>query len=185
MGDRGPAPKPTELRMAEGDLSHRPQKTSGQKVLRGIPDRPQSMTPLARREWALVVKHVPAGLLGRADRAVLYCYAMAIAELQELEEVVRRGTEDGKPSYIVEINDGTQVALNPLIKRIDTLRQQSLLFARELGLTPAARSRITTPVDGEADLTNWREKRLQEIEAKIRSNPRLRNDPDAQRGAAV
>lgn len=55
MGLRGPAPKPTALRIIEGNLGHRPLNQREPKPLVGEPDVPAHLSRDAKKEWRRLV----------------------------------------------------------------------------------------------------------------------------------
>ena len=64
MGIRGPAPKPTRVRILEGNLGRRPLPTNEPYYEQAIPERPSGMSAGARRIWdSLIGEMVGSGVL--------------------------------------------------------------------------------------------------------------------------
>jgi phage terminase small subunit len=81
MGLRGPAPKPTSIRVLEGNLSRRPLPTNEPRPMVGEPDIPSHLDREARREWRrLVPILLSMRVLTVADGGVLgnLCQAYSI-----------------------------------------------------------------------------------------------------------
>lgn len=94
----------------------------------------------AKREWQrLRRKLAPAGLLTPLDANVLAMYCMAWARWVEAEEQITR------IGPVVKTKAGNLVQ-NPYLAVANRAMDQMLLYARELGMTPSARSRIQLPV---------------------------------------
>ena len=55
MGLRGPTPKPTALRLYEGNRGHRPLNDREPVALMGEPEMPKHLDRDARREWRRLV----------------------------------------------------------------------------------------------------------------------------------
>ena len=140
MGKRGPAPKPTALKLLQG--THRPDRAVSNEPVPepSVPSCPTWLHREAKREWRRIVPELETlGLLAEMDRAALaaYCQAYAtwwkmekdIAEEGETQFNVRSGLESARP----------QVAIRD--KALDTMRR----YLVEFGLTPSARSRVSVP----------------------------------------
>ena len=138
MGARGPAPKPTVLRVIEGNPSKRPIDKNEPKPRPGVPTRPAWLLPEAKHEWARVVPELDRiGLLTIVDRAALATYCQAWARYVEAEaELTKYGGILGskKTSYI-------QVSPYSTISRHNA--QIVRAFCAEFGLTPSSRGRMS------------------------------------------
>src|SRR4051812_21548502 len=85
MGERGPAPKPTALRVLEGNRAKRPLRREPKPRL-GAPECPKELQGEARAEWQRIVPDLDQiGLLARADRAVLMSYCQTWAALLDAQ----------------------------------------------------------------------------------------------------
>jgi P27 family predicted phage terminase small subunit len=148
MGERGPLPKPAEVRIAEGNPSKRPiPKTPGIGRLFGpdIPEPPQHLGDVARSFWCEYAPMlVEAGLLRTGDLASLealcqaYARARLAAALIEEEGPVAKGYR-GQP---VE---------HPAVKMERAAAQELREWVKHFGLSPAARTRLGG--DGESGTT--------------------------------
>ena len=135
---------PDNVKRLRGET--RPSRMSNQpRPVSGIPNPPSWLDAEAKREWARVAPELHRlGLLSVLDRAILSVYTSAwstfVAARKRLEEtdlVVegrnRGGGEVKSPAWTVYAQASTLV----------------LTLGRELGLSPAARSRISVrePLD--------------------------------------
>lgn len=136
MGRRGPAPKPTALKVIEGTFrpDRAPVREPKPKV--AAPAKPKGLTQRASREWDRVVPQLLAvRVLTELDLAVLvgYCESWSL--------YWKAKAEVGKRGITVVAGSGTRIA-NPAVGVMNRAYRDYVLAGRELGLTPAARSRI-------------------------------------------
>ncbi len=150
MGQRGPAPKPTALKVLQG--TDRPDRRAKKepKPRRGA-DCPAWLDKEAKAEWHRIAPELHRlGLLTVVDRSSLAAYCDAYSKWRKLVAAINRKRsmfmKVGKSGYRQEI---------PEVSLAKKYRDDMLKFAREFGFTPAARSRVeSSPLvsgDGEED----------------------------------
>ncbi len=137
MGQRGPAPKPTRLRVIEGNPSKRPLNKHEPKPRPVRPPCPQWLNKEAKKEWRRVVPELARlGVLTIVDRAAVAGYCQAWARWREAEETLSKfGSVFKTPSGYVQQLPHVAIAHRSLLVM--------KAFAAELGLTPASRTRIS------------------------------------------
>ena len=139
MGKRGPAPKPSALEKLQGNPSKRPinSREPGQNVTNErLASAPAHLDPVAKKEWRRVAKKLQTmGLFLQVDRAVLALYCVAWSRWVEAEEKVK------KIGPVIKTKNGNLVH-NPYLNVANRAMEQVKIFARELGMTPSARSSI-------------------------------------------
>ncbi len=133
---RGPAPKPTKLKVLAGNPGKRPLNGAEPQFAPGVPTCPRHLSGAARREWHRIA-HVlaDAGVLTQVDRAVLALYCQAYGRWAEAERAVAKGGMTDKTPNGLEIQS---VYLQIANKAMEQVKR----YGAELGLTPAARTRI-------------------------------------------
>lgn len=136
MGKRGPAPKPTPLRVLHGEKGRR-INTGEPQPAAGLPEAPPELDETSRLVWDYVVAELAhMGLARRPDRDQLAAYVEAVRLHAQAVVMVH------KAGPLIKDRDG-YVRLNPAV-RIQTQAARTMLtFAREFGLTPAARVQLT------------------------------------------
>jgi P27 family predicted phage terminase small subunit len=146
MGRRGPVPKPTRLKLLEGNPGKRPIPGNEPVPPPGRPVCPSWLPAEAKAEFERVVPILAdMGLLASADQAVLIGYCVSIAEL---EQATRQLEKDGRVIDVPIVNKsgdivGHRMRPHPLLTfQRDALGRLKAL-APELGLTPAGRPRLT------------------------------------------
>lgn len=133
----GRRPKPTALKIAEGNLGKRPLNLN-EPQYGGLPKCPSHLDKGARAEWKRISKELAGvGLLAAVDRAALAAYCQCWSRWCDAEEKIREvGTvvKSPKSGYPIQ---------NPYVSIANTALDQMRKFLIEFGLTPASRSRIS------------------------------------------
>ena len=137
MGKRGPSPKPTHLKLLEGNPGKRPLNMHEPKPKPTTPSMPTWLNPLAKKEWRRISKELAGlGLLTCVDGAALAGYCTAYAAVQNAEKEIQ---DYGSTTYTTDTG---------FIRDIPAIaRQQKYLalmrnYLSEFGLSPSSRSGI-------------------------------------------
>jgi P27 family predicted phage terminase small subunit len=142
----GPPPKPTALRMLEGNPSRRPLNDAEPKPKAQAPKCPAWLHVDAKREWRRLAPKLEAlGLLTEVDGTALAAYCQAYARWKEAEEVIER---EGL-TFTMEKTGYTGPRPEVAISRQSV--QIMKAFCAEFGLTPASRSRLRAAPPEEKD----------------------------------
>ena len=129
MAQRGRKPKPTALKMLEGNPGGRPLNTKEPKPEKKAPRCPSWLEDEAKKEWKRMAKVLEnMGLLTEMDMAAFagYCQAMVRTPNGYLQQV-------------------------PQVSIAQTNMKIMLKFCEQFGLTPSARSRIVGGENGDED----------------------------------
>jgi P27 family predicted phage terminase small subunit len=144
MGKRGPAPKPTQLKVLHGEK--RPSRIRPQPQPReALPEAPE-MTKTAREVWDYTIRELgPMKIATSADRDALAAYCEAVA-------IHRRATRLlAQEELLIEGQRGNLVR-NPAVQMQRDAAQTMKAFAAEFGLTPRARAEFkVADAGGESD----------------------------------
>ena len=141
MGTRGRKPKPTALKVLEGNPGKRPLNNNEPKPEKKSPKCPSWLEPEAKKEWRRMSKILEElGILTEIDASAFSGYCQAYARWKEAEEfLTKHGTIFKTPSgYIQQV---------PQVSIAQTYLKIMKDFCSEFGLTPSARSRIHAAVD--------------------------------------
>lgn len=142
MGKRGPPPKPSAIKKAQGTFHAHRSARNEVAPPPGCPPMPTWLDAEGRAEWRRVVPQLQSlGILSEIDGSMLadYCAAHALA-IKATKNYQRKG---------VTVKNNGQVQRNPMIKVAQEARAQARLLAGEFGLSPSSRSRISAPDKGE------------------------------------
>ena len=136
---RGRIPKPTALKERQGNPGKRALNKGVSTMKQGVTRPPAHLSDAAKREWHRLKRRLtPAGLLTALDANVLALYCQAYGRWIEAEEQLARF------GPVVKTKNGNLVQ-NPYLAVANRAMDQMLVYARELGMTPSARSRIQLP----------------------------------------
>ncbi len=146
MGRRGPAPEPVKLKLLKGET--RPSRVN-RKAPEPRANRPvmaADMDVAAQTVWKRVMRELgETGIITAADTDVLRCYSEAVARYEEAARMLARS------SPLVRGARGNDLVRNPLHQVVRDNADLVKLFARELGLSPAARVSLTVPGGAQDD----------------------------------
>jgi P27 family predicted phage terminase small subunit len=136
---RGRRPKPTRLKLLTGNPGKRPMNENEPKPELTIPECPTELSPLARKEWDRLVGELTAlRMLTNLDRAALAAYCGAYALWAEATEAIH------KYGAMIKSPQGFPIQ-SPYLSIANRQSEIMMRIASEFGLTPASRSRISTP----------------------------------------
>ena len=136
MAQRGRKPKPTALKVLEGNPGKRPLNPFEPTPDAKMPDCPEWLEEEAKAEWNRLAEPMfRLGLLTELDMAAFASYCQAYARWQEAEQFI------SQHGSIVKTANGfwqqvPQVTISHANQKI------MLKAAAEFGLTPSTRSRI-------------------------------------------
>lgn len=148
-GRQGRKPVPTDLKLIRGNPGRRKINQNEPRPTKGAPTKPDWLTGEASDEWDRVVPELDQlKLLTQVDYASLIGHCQATAQLREASEAI---AEQGITLLVIEreAKDGTAIyakaAKNPAVTVAQGAMSQIRGFCAEFGLSPSARSRMTTP----------------------------------------
>lgn len=136
MGIRGPAPKPTRLKIINGNPGKRPLNEKEPQPLKTKPKCPSWINKEAKKEWKRIAPELERlGLLTDIDTSALAAYCQAYSHWKDAEEfMTKHGTVFKTPSGYMQQLPHVSIANNAMkIMRA---------FSAEFGLTPSSRTRI-------------------------------------------
>lgn len=148
MTTRGRKPKPTALKLLEGNPGKRPINEHEPVPPKGTVKCPTWLEPEAKKEWKRLAPSLEAmGVLTQADLTAFAGYCQAYARWKEAEEFIsQHGSIFQTPSgYVQQV---PQVSIAQQNLKI----MQS--FCSEFGLTPATRARIIANGSGKDDVSS-------------------------------
>lgn len=158
MGTRrvkGRKPKPSGLRLAEGNLGKRAIPAEP-PVKRGAPERPEWLEGEALKEWDRIVPQLEAaGLLAHVDRAALAAYCETWARF--VDETLKAK----KTGSLVKTPNGYPVT-SPHYTNARQAARDLKDWAEQFGLSPSARARVKAgpaPAEAEEAKPLWARKR--------------------------
>lgn len=152
----GRKPKPTNIKLLEGNPGKRPLPTREPKPPPIAPECPSWLHKNAKKEWKRIVPQLERmGLLTQVDMAALAGYCEAWAMYMEAMSYLHKNGQ----SYLTVLRDesgnivlndkGEQVILKSSPWPEASIAHKSLMqvraFCSEFGLTPSSRARMSVP----------------------------------------
>jgi len=148
MGRRGPKPAPRALKLLRGNPGKRPLDPGEVAALKasGGPQPPEWLAGEALAEWNRRAPQLAElGVIGAIDQAVLALYCQAWERYLEAKRAL------GRKSRVVKPRGGNPYT-SPLVTQVRDALADVIKLARELGLSPSARSGLKieakTPAGG-------------------------------------
>jgi P27 family predicted phage terminase small subunit len=152
MTTTGRKPVPTHLKLLRGNPGQRRLNDEPQpEQLPDVPEPPPFITGYAADEWWITGTELHRlGLLTKVDIPALACYCHAYAQWRMAAESLAKmaANDPVMHAQIVKSKLGDAIA-NPLVSIMRKHAGDVIRYASEFGLTPAARSRITSGIHGD------------------------------------
>ena len=139
MGMRGPAPKPTVVKVLQGNPGKRalPKGEPMPATADRVPSAPRWLSEEARAEWKRLAPRLHAvGLLTEVDTQALGLLCESFAQYVAAKAIVDR-------EGLLLMSDKGNAYQHPAAGLMTQARGELMKWAREFGMTPAARSRIS------------------------------------------
>ena len=144
---QGRKPKPTYLKLLEGEPNKRRINKNEPKVEKKRPPCPRFLSRDAKKMWKYLAPQLECvGVLTRVDLAVFASFCQAYGRWKDAEEKL---TANGHPLYKTPKG---HITTSPYLWVANKAMDQMNKFGSELGLTPASRTRIRAEVDSGGEL---------------------------------
>ena len=137
---RGRKPKPTRLKLLEGNPGKRPINGREPKPPGNLPSCPAHLSATAKTEWKRLARNLnKMGVLTEIDRAAMAAYCQAYGRWVEAERKL------AETPALLKTPAG-YVQASPWIGIANKQLELMAKFMAELGLTPSSRSRLAIQV---------------------------------------
>jgi P27 family predicted phage terminase small subunit len=166
---RGRKPKPTRLKILEGNPGKRVLNADEPKPMRGVPPTPEYLPPRARATFEMLGARLDAmGVITIADGVALEMLAMAYEEWRAaydiLHDVADLARFEGEPvqlkdglTYETESESGKIIRAHPAARLGSEAFRKLRAMLTEFGLTPSSRARVHAPDSAKGDTDTWDE----------------------------
>lgn len=145
----GTKPKPTALKLIEGNKGKRSLPKKEAVIALCEPTPPPFLCDDAKVEWGRVCSALfAAGLMTELDRAALSAYCAAYGRWAQSERAINTmaGKDGINAALLIKTKEGNAIQ-NPLVGIANKARADVVRYAAEFGMTPSARSRVTATPD--------------------------------------
>lgn len=141
----GRRPKPTNIKLVEGNPGKRKINRNEPKPAKEIPSCPAHLSDVAKVAWGkLTVLLDGMGVLTVADSLALERLCDCYADILDCQEKIAK---DGRVYKTVDAQGNTLIKGNPAVGQLRAADAQFKSYLVEFGLTPAARTKITVNND--------------------------------------
>lgn len=131
--DKGRKPKPTALRLLEGNREHRKIKNNPQPQLDFL-ETPKWLKSIAREEWERMVPLLyNLGLLTAIDKVAFEGYCQCYARWRQAEEKVQIETFTTNTGF---------TGINQYINIANRYSKEMRAYLTEFGMTPSSRAKL-------------------------------------------
>ncbi len=160
MGARGPAAKPPELKVLEGNRGGRAiDLTTMFRPEVGAPPMPRDLSREGKKAWKrLVPELLRYNLVSKVDADSLEDLCETIGLIKVLrrainakQELLLSRNEDPAGAVEAQTPKGMRIQ-SPTYQALNREREKLRSWLAEFGLTPAQRARVTTAIRVQADL---------------------------------
>ena len=137
---RGRKPKPTAVKLAEGNPGKRRINGQEPKPAGSMPDCPEHLSVEAKAEWNRIAVNLNRiGLLTQVDRTTMAAYCQCYGRWVEAEQKL------AETPAILRLPSG-YIQQSPWLTISNKQLELMAKYMAELGLTPASRSRLAIQV---------------------------------------
>lgn len=135
---RGRKPKPSYLRVLDGNAGHRPANLEEPAPAGDLVLPPAELNETQQRVWRDAMACAPPGMLKLIDGSVFRNWVIATDMVEQLRADVQRY------GRIIKGKDGAAM-VNPLLRELRGYMDKVRQHAAELGFSPTARPRVKVP----------------------------------------
>lgn len=145
----GRPPKPTALKLVQGNPGRRPIGKDEPVPDVTAPDCPAHLTADAKAEWDRIMPLlVRLKVVSELDTAALALYCQAFARWQEAERRIAEQKAKGGDGLLVKAPSGYPIQ-NPYLAIANRAMEDCHKYLQQFGLSPAARTRVTVSLQGD------------------------------------
>jgi len=139
----GRLPKPTNLKLLQGNPGKRPLNEREPKASDGVPKPPDCLSDEALKEWKRLSPELEKNkILTHFDRAAFASYCMAWGFMEQAYRGIQARRNKKGGGLLTESADGTW-KVHPHVQVFNKQLENTLKAACHFGFTPATRSKIS------------------------------------------
>lgn len=145
----GPAPKPTALKLIEGNPGRRQIEPGEVRPLVVAPVCPDHINPEAAAEWQrivpLLLKHY---LVTELDTAALALYCQSYGRWMEAERKIAEQRAKNGSGLLIKAPSGYPIQ-NPYLAIANRAMEDCYKYLQQFGLSPSSRTRVQASPQGD------------------------------------
>ena len=139
----GPVPKPTQLKVLDGNPGRRPIPVDEFRPATHVPECPAHLIGEAQREWyRLTAELARYGMVSEVDRGAIAMICTIWARYVEAEEMIARAAQAAHGTGLFVKSPNGYPIQSPWVAVSNKAMELYRGYLAEFGLSPAARSRV-------------------------------------------
>jgi P27 family predicted phage terminase small subunit len=143
---RGPPPKPTNLKLIQGNPGRRPLEKLEPQPQVVAPDCPDHLGADAKAEWDRITpKLLRYHLVTEIDTAALALYCISYGRWRLAERKIAEMRDNGHDGLLISTSTGYLIP-NPYLGIANRAMDDLSRHIQQFGLSPSARTRVTVNV---------------------------------------
>lgn len=145
----GRPPKPTALKVVQGNPGKRPLNKKEPKSKRALPPAPEYLSTECQDQWRNMAKMLfDSGVLLQQDCPAFEMMMDCYEEIIKCRELIKI---DGRTYHTQDKNGNLMIKGNPAVSQLRAADRQFKNYLVEFGMTPSSRSRIVVDNPPEQD----------------------------------
>jgi P27 family predicted phage terminase small subunit len=145
----GRIPKPTNLKLVQGNPGHRPMNKGEVSPEVGVPDCPAHLSAEAKSEWDRITPLLfRYRLISNIDTAALALYCQSYGRWQQAEREIEKLRAKGGDGLLVKAPSGYPIQ-NPYLAIANRAAEDCYKYLQQFGMSPSARTRVTVTFQGD------------------------------------
>jgi len=145
----GPAPKPTALKLIEGNPGRRQIEPGEVRPPVVAPDCPEHLNPDAAAEWQRIIPLLLKNyLITELDTAALALYCQSYGRWAEAERKIAEQRARGGDGLLIKAPSGYPIQ-NPYLAIANRAMEDCHKYLQQFGLSPSARTRVQASPQGD------------------------------------
>lgn len=135
-------PKPSALKLLNGNPGRRPLNRHEPQFESGIPDKPKWFDTYASEEWDRIVGHLNGQrVFTNNDLGILVSVCVAYEQMRETLAIIK---QLGRSYTVEDMGGNTHFKARPECVRFETAQKEYRTLLSEIGFSPSSRSKIKT-----------------------------------------
>jgi len=145
----GPAPKPTALKLIEGNPGRRQIEPGEARPKVSAPNCPDHLNLAAKAEWHRIIPLLLKNyLVTELDTAALALYCQSWGRWAEAEQKIAEARERGGDGMLIKAPSGYPIQ-NPYLAIANRAMEDCHKYLQQFGLSPSARTRVQASPQGD------------------------------------
>lgn len=135
-------PKPSALKVLQGNPGRRPLNKDEPQFESGIPAKPEWFDTYASEEWDRITGNLNGQrVFTKNDLGILVALCLAYEQLRETHAILK---QLGRSYTVEDMGGNTHYKARPECVRFETAQKEYRTLLAEIGFSPSSRSKVKT-----------------------------------------